>query len=25
VVIVFTAGEIEYTDPPTMGMETWKR
>jgi general stress protein 26 len=25
VVIVFTAEEIEYTDPKTMGMETWKR
>jgi general stress protein 26 len=25
VVLVFTAEEIEYTDPPTMGMETWKR
>jgi general stress protein 26 len=25
VVLVFTAEEIEYTDPKTMGMETWKR
>jgi general stress protein 26 len=25
VVLVFTAEEIEWTDPPTMKMETWKR
>jgi general stress protein 26 len=25
VVLVFTAEEIEYTDPPSMSMETWKR
>ena len=25
VVLVFTAGEIEYTDPSAMGMEIWKR
>jgi general stress protein 26 len=25
VVLVFTAEEIEYTDPPTMSMETWRR
>jgi general stress protein 26 len=25
VILVFTAEEIEYTDPPTMSMETWKR
>lgn len=25
VVLVFTAEEIEYTDPPTMGHETWTR
>jgi general stress protein 26 len=25
VILVFTATEIEYTDPTTMGMETWKR
>jgi general stress protein 26 len=25
VVLVFTAEEIEYTDPPKMSMETWKR
>ncbi|MDD1661660.1 MAG: pyridoxamine 5'-phosphate oxidase family protein [Methanomicrobiales archaeon] len=25
VVLVFTAGEIEYMDPPTQGHETWTR
>jgi general stress protein 26 len=25
VILVFTATEIEYTDPTTMGMETWRR
>ena len=25
VVLVFTAGEIEYINPKTMAMETWKR
>ncbi len=25
VILVFTAGEIEYTDPKTMGHETWKK